>query len=46
MIEDGQVLKLYTKETVETTSVKDVLPVRFVPLLPDMAPDDMSEEVA
>ena len=41
--EDGQMLKLYTKETVETTSVKDIFPVRFVPLLPDIAPD---EEVA
>lgn len=38
--EDGQVLKLYKKDTVETTSVRDVMPVRFVPLLPDIAPDD------
>lgn len=44
--EDGQVLKLYKKEAVETTSVKDIMPVRFVPLLPDMAPDDMNEDVA
>ncbi len=44
--EDGQVLKLYKKDSVETTSVKDVMPVRFVPLLPDIAPDDMSEDVA
>ena len=38
--EDGQVLKLYKKDAVETTAVKDVMPVRFVPLLPDIAPDD------
>lgn len=33
-----QVLKLYTKISVETTSVKDIMPVRFVPLLPDVVP--------
>lgn len=38
--EDGQVLKLFKKESVETYAVKDVMPVRFVPLLPDIAPDD------
>ena len=35
-----QVLKLYKKESEEAYSVKDLLPVRFVPLLPDIAPDD------
>jgi protein-L-isoaspartate(D-aspartate) O-methyltransferase len=34
-----QVLKLYRKETDQAYSVKDVLPVRFVPLLPDLAKD-------
>lgn len=34
-----QVLKLYRKESSEAYSVKDVLPVRFVPLLPDIAKD-------
>lgn len=44
--EDGQMLKLYKKDTVETTSVRDVMPVRFVPLLPDIAQDDCSQDVA
>ncbi len=35
-----QVLKLYRRDAVEGYSVRDVMPVRFVPLLPDMA-DDM-----
>ena len=30
-----QMLKLYKKESEETYSVRDILPVRFVPLLPD-----------
>ncbi|MAF98388.1 MAG: protein-L-isoaspartate O-methyltransferase [Micavibrio sp.] len=34
-----QVLKLYKKETEEAYSVRDVMPVRFVPLLPDIAED-------
>lgn len=34
-----QVLKLYKKETDEAYSVRDVMPVRFVPLLPDIAED-------
>ncbi|MFK7838750.1 MAG: protein-L-isoaspartate(D-aspartate) O-methyltransferase [Bdellovibrionales bacterium] len=34
-----QVLKLYRKESQEAYSVKDILPVRFVPLLPDLADD-------
>ena len=35
-----QVLRLYRKESVESTSVKDLMDVRFVPLLPDIAADD------
>ena len=35
---DGaQVLKLYKKESDEAYSVKDLMPVRFVPLLPEIA---------
>ena len=34
-----QWLKLYRKESDEAYSVKDLLPVRFVPLLPDVASD-------
>jgi len=34
-----QVLKLYRKESREAYSQKDVMPVRFVPLLPDLAKD-------
>ena len=34
-----QVLKLYRKESGDAYSVKDLLPVRFVPLLPDVASD-------
>ncbi len=33
----AQMLKLYEKVSVEAFSVRDVLPVRFVPLLPDVA---------
>jgi len=39
-----QVLKLYKKETEETFSVKDLAPVRFVPLLPDLARADEGAE--
>ena len=35
-----QWLKLYTRESDEAYAVKDLMPVRFVPLLPDIAPDD------
>lgn len=35
---EGQMLKRYKKESEDTFSIKDLLPVRFVPLLPDMAP--------
>ncbi len=33
----GQVLKLYKRESQDAYSVKDILPVRFVPLLPDVS---------
>ncbi len=35
-----QVLKLYKKESDEAYSTRDLMPVRFVPLLPDIAKDD------
>lgn len=35
-----QWLKLYKKESGEAYAVRDVMPVRFVPLLPDIASDD------
>ena len=35
-----QMLKLYKKESDEAYAVRDVMPVRFVPLLPDIASDD------
>jgi protein-L-isoaspartate(D-aspartate) O-methyltransferase len=38
-----QILKLYRKDAVESYSVRDVMPVRFVPLLPDIAPDCVEE---
>ena len=42
-----QMLKLYKKESEEAYSVKDILPVRFVPLLPDVSNEvnDMAEAV-
>ena len=39
-IDGSQVLRLYKKESDEAYSVKDLMPVRFVPLLPDIAKDD------
>ncbi len=33
----AQMLKLYKKESEEAYSVRDILPVRFVPLLPDIS---------
>jgi protein-L-isoaspartate(D-aspartate) O-methyltransferase len=33
-----QMLKRYKRETVETYSSQNIMPVRFVPLLPDVAP--------
>lgn len=35
-----QMLKLYKKESDEAYSARDIFPVRFVPLLPDIASDD------
>ena len=35
-----QVLKRYKRESEDTWSIQDVIPVRFVPLLPDIAPDE------
>ena len=35
-----QSLKLYKKESDEAYAVRDLMPVRFVPLLPDIAGDD------
>lgn len=35
-----QVLRLYKKDSEESYSYRDLLPVRFVPLLPDIATDD------
>ena len=32
----NQTLKLIKKETADTLAVKDLMPVRFVPLLPDV----------
>ena len=37
-------LKRYKKESEDTYSVSDVMPVRFVPLLPDVAKDEMSRD--
>lgn len=35
-----QVLKRYKRDAVESYSIKDLMPVRFVPLLPDIASED------
>lgn len=40
---EGQVLRRYKKEGEETWAVKDLMPVRFVPLLPDIAPDKLDK---
>lgn len=43
---DGeQILRLYKKETSETYTVKDIMKVRFVPLLPDIAKADEIADV-
>ncbi len=36
----GQMVKKYKKEAADTYSVSDVMPVRFVPLLPDIVRDN------
>ena len=43
-VDGAQILRLYKKETGEAYSVKDLMPVRFVPLLPDIAKQDESGE--
>lgn len=40
----SQILKRYKKESEDTFAVKELLPVRFVPLLPDMAPSGENED--
>ena len=37
-----QKLKLYKRDAVESYSVRDLMPVRFVPLLPDIAEDEIA----
>ncbi|MCI5060538.1 MAG: protein-L-isoaspartate(D-aspartate) O-methyltransferase [Alphaproteobacteria bacterium] len=41
----AQMLKRYKKEADDTYSVKDLMPVRFVPLLPDIASGEELREV-
>jgi len=36
----AQVLKRYKKESADTYSISDIMPVRFVPLLPDIAKEE------
>lgn len=40
----AQVLKVYKKESEDTYSARDLMPVRFVPLLPDIAPESEGRE--
>ena len=40
-----QMLKRYKKESEDTYAISDIMPVRFVPLLPDVARDEIREEV-
>lgn len=42
----SQVLKRYKKESEDTYSFYDVMPVRFVPLLPDVATEEEAREIA
>lgn len=44
--EAGQVLRLYRKESGDAYSLKDLMPVRFVPLLPDVVRDQPERELA
>ena len=37
-----QVLRRYVRESEDTWSMSDIMPVRFVPLLPDIASDAVS----
>lgn len=43
-VDGAQVLRLYKKESGEAYSIKDLMPVRFVPLLPDLAAADESAQ--
>lgn len=43
-LENGQVLRRYKKESDDTYSMKDMMPVRFVPLLPNLAPASESAD--
>lgn len=40
----NQILRRYYREAVDSYAVRDLLPVRFVPLLPDIARDDEPED--
>lgn len=42
----AQMLKRYKKEADDTYSIKDIMPVRFVPLLPDIDRNDISPDMA
>jgi protein-L-isoaspartate(D-aspartate) O-methyltransferase len=42
----SQVVKKYKKEADDTYSINDVMPVRFVPLLPDIARDERERVTA
>lgn len=42
---DGQVLRLYKKEGEDTFAVRDLMPVRFVPLLPNLARENEPDHV-
>ena len=39
----AQMLKKYKKEAEDTYSINDIMPVRFVPLLPDVAKEEKTE---
>jgi protein-L-isoaspartate(D-aspartate) O-methyltransferase len=41
-----QVLRLYKKESDDTYAIRDLAPVRFVPLLPDIAPENEVQDMA
>jgi len=38
----AQVLRWYRRESVDSYAMKDIMPVRFVPLLPDLAQNDVA----
>lgn len=40
-----QMLKRYKKESADTYAISDIIPVRFVPLLPDIAKDGARDEI-